>query len=94
MDIVILAFVTGLLLTVAGYAHYRIPAFTRSIGKRALLHAVLVVVGLGCGYATAAYIAPGGGTTAVFLLLSAFGLVHLPAAIFLLIKQQRAEGKL
>jgi hypothetical protein len=93
MDIVILAFMSGVLLTAAGYAHYRIPACTRDIGKRALLHIVLVIVGLGCGYVSAANIAPGGGPSAVFLLLIGFGLVHVPAAIILFIKQQRGENR-
>ncbi|MGD2140273.1 MAG: hypothetical protein PVH25_07765 [Burkholderiales bacterium] len=93
MDLVILAFMTGVMLTVAGYAHYRIPAYTRGIGKRALLHSVLIIVGIGCGYVSAARIAPFGGSAAVFLLLSGFGLVHVPAAIILFIKQQRGEGR-
>ena len=93
VNIVILAFVTGVLLTVAGYAHFRISAYTRGIGRRALLHIVLVVIGLGFGYVSVVYFAPGGGPSAVFLLLSGFGLVHVPSAIILFFKQQRGEGE-
>ena len=92
MDIVILAFVAGVLLTVAGYAHYRIRAHTRGIGARALLHVMLVIVGFICGYVIATRIAPEGGAAEVFLLLSGFGLVHVPAAI-MFFKQQRSERR-
>lgn len=93
MDTTNLAIITAALLAISGYAHYRIRAHTRGAGKRALVHAVLIVAGIGFGYMSAARNMPADGLTALLRFLSGFGLVQVPAAMILLIKQRRGKGK-
>ena len=79
------------LLAVAGYAQWRVRAHT--VGSRvALLRGVLVLVGLAFAYATTAS-SGAKGALAVLAFLTAFGLVHVPAAIILFFKDLRHEGR-
>jgi hypothetical protein len=81
----------AVMLTVAGYAQYRIPLHTSSSAQAALTRIVLVLVGLAFGYVSTAYADT--PTNSVLAFLAAFGLVHVPAAMILFLKRVRGDGK-
>lgn len=74
-------------LSTAVYAQLRLPQLAASRPQASIARAVLVLVGLGFGWAMSAKAGPDAGVamqTVVFV--AAFGLVHTPAAIILLLK--------
>ncbi len=81
---------TALLLAAAAFVHLRIPRFTAA-GRVAALRAILVATGLGFALATALVYT--GSLPTPLVVLSAFGLVHVPAALILLLKGERGEGR-
>jgi len=91
MTLAALVVLTLALLAAAGYAQWRIPRFEATRSGVMLTRGLLVLVGVGFGfvstryYASATYPAP-------LVFLSAFGLVHVPAAFVLLLKRQRGES--
>jgi hypothetical protein len=80
----------ALTLAAAVYAHYRIPFHTPSATSR--WAARLLVTGVAFGYAMTIYYGGAGRWVSLLLFLSGFGLVHVPAAFILFLKQQRASG--
>lgn len=80
------------LLTVAGYAQYRIPFHTAGTTRIALARSVLLVIGIAFGYVGANSAGAQGGL-ALLLFFIGFGLVHAPAAIILFVKRTRGAGK-
>ena len=91
MDAAIMFIAAAILLAIAGYAQYRIRFHTIA-SRSGLLRGVLALVGIVFGYVTTA--ASGAkGLTALFAFLAGFGIVHVPAAIILLFKSLRREGK-
>jgi hypothetical protein len=84
--------VVSLLLAAAAYAQVEIPHHTAGAGKVLLTRALLIAVGLAFGVVSAAaYSTDPLLATLVFLM--AFGTVHIPAAIILLIKHLKGAGK-
>jgi hypothetical protein len=83
----------ALLLVVAGYAQWQIPAFTRSERGAMATRMLLMLLGIAVGVALArsAQQRPDMATYALFF--AGFGLVHVPAALILFLKRQRHEGK-
>ena len=79
------------LLAVATYAQLRIAAFTRGAGRILLTRLLLLVVGVGFGWELSAGVE--GGFERLLVLLAGLGIVHVPAAIILFIKQRRGAGK-
>lgn len=92
MELVLMTVLALLLMTVAGYAQYRIPFYTAGAARTALTRGVLIVIGIAFGYVGAAS-AGAQGTVALLLFLIGFGLVHAPAAIILFVKRGRGAGK-
>jgi hypothetical protein len=82
----------GVLIAAALYAHIRIPRFTAGRRKATAAHAILVVVGIAAG-AVGALIYRAEPLLALLSLLIGFGVVHVPAAVILFLKQQRHSGK-
>ena len=79
------------LVTIAAYAQYRIRFHTIA-SRVTLLRAFLALIGIAFGYVTTA--ASGAtGATALFAFLAGFGVVHVPAAIILVLKQLRHEPR-
>ncbi|MGH8728133.1 MAG: hypothetical protein ACREV9_08265 [Burkholderiales bacterium] len=74
-------------LTSAGYAYYRLPAHSKSAAQARWTTILLVVTGLVFGYTMATVYAQ--EVPPLLSFLAGFGLVHIPAAIVLFIKQQR-----
>lgn len=87
----VLALVT---LAATAYAQYRIPALTTTITQAWITRVALILTGIAFGFVVATvYAGPGLRSPAfVLVFVSAFGLVHVPAAAILFLKQrQRAE---
>jgi hypothetical protein len=86
-----LAFMAVVLLLLAAYAQYSIPAHTLA-GRVALTRALLAAIGIAFGYVMALgyHEEPGLGLLA---FLVGFGMVHFPAALILFFKHYRGEGK-
>jgi hypothetical protein len=92
MNVIPLVIAASLMLVVAGYAQANLPRYTAGRGKVLLSRVVLIVVGIAFGLTTAATY-PGSDGLALLFFLIAFGTVHAPAAVILLIKGQRGAGK-
>lgn len=91
MATALLAILTILLLGTAGYAQWRIPRFEATRSGVMLARGLLVLIGVAFGFAAATYYASA-AYPAPLVFLSAFGLVHLPAAFILLLKRERGES--
>ena len=92
MNLLLLVLCATLMLAAAGYTQANIPRYTAGQGKVLFTRILLIAVGIAFGFTTAATY-PGGDAVALLVFLIAFGLVHAPAAIILLIKGQRSAGK-
>lgn len=79
-------------LTAAVYTHYRLP-FHSGTGKQLWIsRAILVLIGTAFGWVNLQIYAAEPALQ-VLVFLSAFGVVHVPAAFILFIKRQRHEWK-
>ncbi len=87
-----IAFLTVLTLSAAVYAQYRLPFHSASRPQLWFSRILLLVLGGLFGWVTSQRY-PGEGLTNVLVFLSAFGVVHVPAAAILYIKRQRHEWK-
>jgi hypothetical protein len=81
----------ALMLLTTLYAHLNIPRYTARTA--AIARAVLIAVGLGLGAVSAVIYAEMGGGFAFLAFLIGFGIVHVPTAIILALKQARGAGK-
>ena len=77
-------------LCAALFAQWRIAYFTRGAGRRWTARAILAVLGIAIGYTL---VRDSGGTPwhDIALFVLGFSLVHIPAAIVLLLKGWRRE---
>ncbi len=91
-DAALLALVAMLLLATAVYAHRNIPRFTAGRSNVMAAHTILFVVGVAAG-AVGALIYRTDPILALLAMLIGFGVVHVPAAIILFLKQERHSGK-
>jgi len=90
MSVVALTVLTIALLAAAGYAQWRIPRFEATRSGVMLTRGILVLVGVAFGFVSAVYYASP-VLPAPLVFLSAFGLVHVPAAVILALKRKRGE---
>lgn len=88
MQIVILMLMTLVTLTAAVYAHRRVPHHTPGPRDRWFLHLLLAGLGILCGWVMSQRY-PISGVVELLVFLSAFGVVHIPAAAILFIKRQQ-----
>jgi hypothetical protein len=91
MSASVLALLTVILLLAAGYAQWRLPRFEATRSGTLLARGILLLIGVAFGLVSAGYFAEP-GYPAALVFLSGFGLVHLPAAIILLLKRERGEA--
>jgi uncharacterized membrane protein YfcA len=77
-------------LAAAVYAQYRLPCHTAVRWHWWVSRTILVVLGLLFGWVTSSRY-PVEGLTQLLVFLSAFGVVHVPAAAILFIKRKRGE---
>lgn len=88
----LLGLATAALLTIAGYAQYRIPFHTVTRDRTRLTRGVLAALGVAVGYVLATTYA-GERSHLPFVFLSGFGAVHVPAAAILFVKRARGAGR-
>jgi hypothetical protein len=81
----------AVLLAIAAYAHYRIPFHTAGRRSVVLTRAFLVISGIVVG-GVAAVLMPD-RQAAVVAFVQGFGVLHVPAALSLLLKRARHEGR-
>jgi hypothetical protein len=86
-----LALLALALLVAAVYAQWRLPRFEATHSGTLLARGILILIGVAFGFVSAAYYA-GPRYPAALVFLSGFGLVHLPAAIILVLKRERGEA--
>lgn len=78
-----------LLLAVAAYAHLRLAYHTATPGQAWVARTVLLLVGVGLGWTATLWIPDASPAVKIVAFLSAFGIVHVPAAVILFIKRRR-----
>jgi hypothetical protein len=86
-----LALMAVVLMALATYAQYAIPAHTLA-GRVALTRALLAAIGAAFGLVMALGY-PGEPALALLAFLVGFGMVHFPAALILFFKHFRGEGR-
>ncbi len=89
MGYILLPLLTAALIGAAVYAHLRLPFHTTGSRQLWIARAVLVLLGIGFGWAVTTTYVPVEGVQQVWAFLSSFGVVHVPAAFILFIKRQR-----
>lgn len=90
-------YIPMLLLTVATlaaavYTHYRLPFHSGTPKQLWISRAILVLIGAAFGWVNVQIYAAE-PSLQILVFLSAFGVVHVPAAFILFIKRQRREWK-
>lgn len=91
MSPVLMAFSAVVLLLLAGYAQYSIPAHTLA-GRVLFVRALLAAIGVAFGFVMALGYREE-PALALLAFLVGFGMVHFPAALILFFKHYRGEGK-
>lgn len=89
MDIAPLLLVTLLTLFCAAYAHIRLPLYCATARQLWLARSALVLIGIGFGWAMLRFYGQIEPSSPTLIFLSAFGLVHVPAAAILFLKRVR-----
>lgn len=79
-------------LAAATYAQYRLAFHTTTQAHLWFTRLLLLGLGIAFGWVTSQRY-PVQGVTEVLVFLSAFGVVHVPAAVILFIKRQRHEWR-
>ncbi len=88
MQLTLMMILTCFTSAAAAYAHKRLPSQTRTRKARYIGHGVLIGIGLAFGATVAGIYADSTTGPGLFLIfVSAVGMVHVPAAFILLIKQ-------
>lgn len=96
MNTVFMAIICLLTLAAAGWAHLRIRS--HAAATRMISHTVLIVTGLAFGWVVAFVYTAGvytddGRLLQMLVFLSAFGVVHVPAAVILQLKRVRHKDR-
>jgi hypothetical protein len=86
VQLTLMMFLTLVGLAAAGYAHLTMRRFVATRSGLVAARGILLVVGVAFGYVSARTIADAPQSLA---FLSGFGIVHVPAALILLIKSAR-----
>lgn len=87
-----------LILTLAtliapAYAHYRLASLTPTRAQRWLLRLVLILLGLGFGWAMSSVYMDVEEGAAVIAFIMGFGFAHLPPAVVLWLKHHRERQR-
>lgn len=95
MDTLTLALLAVVSLAAAVYAHFRLKYLTASRAQANVARAVLLLTSLAFGFVALKQIGSGQSDIMQMLIfIAAWGMVHVPAAIILFLKQlQRARPR-
>lgn len=91
MDILFNLVLATITLFAAAYVHRRVPEFTNTRKKVIFTRMILIAVGAAFGAVSSLYVE--GAPQRILTFLAAFGMVHVPAAVILLIKSKRRERR-
>jgi hypothetical protein len=89
MQAIFLVLLTVATLFAAAYAHLRLPFHTDNAQQLWTGRIILLAIGVGFGVVSVEAYAPLQSTIRFMVFLSAFGLVHVPAAFILFLKRLR-----
>jgi hypothetical protein len=89
MDMLLAVALMVLTLTMAGYAQYRLRFHSATPRQALFTRLVLILVGLGFGWTAMVWTLEPDPWSNAITFLTAFGLVHVPAAVILYIKRRR-----
>lgn len=93
MDQLSLVLMAAFSIAAAIYTHYRLPYLTASRTQAGWARAILMLTGLGFGFVAVQQIGRDeSGLMQLLIFVAAWGLVHVPAAIILFLKQQQRKG--
>lgn len=92
MDLISLLLMAGLSVAAAIYTHSRLPFLTTPT-QAGWARAILMLTGLAFGFVAVQQIGHNeSGLMQLLIFVAAWGLVHVPAAIILFLKQQQRKG--
>lgn len=93
MDEISLVLMAGLGVVAAIYTHYRLPFLTVTRTQAGWARAILMLTGVAFGWVAVQQIGRNeSGLIQMLIFVAAWGLVHIPAAIILFLKQQQRKG--
>lgn len=78
-----------LVLGMTGYAHFRLAVHTATRRQALIARLLLILVGLGFGWTATLWVPGPAPGPKMLVFFTAFGLVHVPAAVILHIKRLR-----
>ena len=94
MDSISLLLMAGVSVAAAIYTHYRLPFLTTTRTQANWARAILGLTGLAFGFVAVQQIGRNeSGLMQALIFVAAWGLVHVPAAIILFLKQQQRKGR-
>lgn len=84
----------GLSVAAAIYTHSRLPFLTATRIQAAWARAILMLTGFAFGFVAVEQVGRNeSGLIQLLIFVAAWGLVHVPAAIILFLKQQQRRGR-
>jgi hypothetical protein len=89
METPVMIAAAAMLLWTAAYAQLRIARYTASARAAAATRALLAAVGIAFGYVC---VRIAGSIAPALVFATAFGIVHVPAAIILFLKREQHAG--
>ena len=93
MDLISLLIMAGFSVAAAIYTHYRLPFLTTTRAQAGWARAILMLTGVAFGWVAVEQIGRHeSGFMQLLIFVAAWGLVHVPAAIILFLKQQQRKG--
>lgn len=93
MDWISPLLMAGFSVAAAIYTHYRLPFLTATRTQAGWARAILMLTGVAFGFVAVQQIGRNeSGLMQLLIFVAAWGLVHIPAAIILFLKQQQRQG--
>lgn len=91
MNTVLMLIFVAIVLAATGYAHYRLPYHIPTSGQLLFIRLFLIALGIAVAFVSAGYYTPPLELYWILGFLGGFGIVHVPAAVILFLKRQRAR---
>lgn len=93
MDEISLVLMAGFSVAAAIYTHYRLPFLTATRTQAGWTRAMLMLTGVAFAWVAVQQIGRNeSGFMQLLIFVAAWGLLHIPAAIILFLKQQQRKG--
>lgn len=93
MDLLSLLLMAAFGVAAALYTHYRLPFLTATRTQAGWARMILMMTGIAFGFVAVRQIGSHeSGLMQLLIFIAALGLVHVPAAIILFLKEQQRKG--